>query len=417
MEKIRAVDLALKACRKRQSPKTGFVHLFHEEESQETIPLFENVCFALALLQQKQIEAVLEGKTLLEKLLPFQTEEGNFPTFLHEYPKCCDRLMGLKIAPLFVKIVRRFSLGLGDLKEKLLKSIDRILQFTEPLEKPPLWEHRFRKLRGESAHFTPKTQEEWYHWLVSMQLGNEPISVSFPFHSGLQVFLGGPEIQEKGEPKPNPIEWALAESDGFQHRLLQDHPAVIRSAALFPVIQNPTPGLSTWIKGDGIRFLWKETTLHSLSIPKGRWKDEHIVFDLEGVVFPEKGDLIEVACFCNVSPETEIAIDEKKGTVFFLGQTVSIKTPNQKISLRFDLVRGSGDFCGAIFRANRPNQTACKGALSFEAFDWKIALRTLRREGDCQIALTVAAGADESFDLEMAELSTASPMACMPLST
>ncbi|MBM3183813.1 MAG: hypothetical protein FJZ64_00715 [Chlamydiae bacterium] len=385
----KTVDLALKACRKRQSPKTGFVHLFHEEESQDTIPLFENVCFAFALLQQKQTEAVLEGKTLLEKLLPFQTQEGNFPTFLHEYPKCFDRLMGLKIAPLFVQIVKRFSLGLGDLKEKLLKSVDRILQFTEPLERPPLWEHRFRKLKGEDADFTPITQEEWFQWLLSEQLKEETPSLTIPFHSGLQLFLGGPETQEKGEPKPCPIEWALSESDGFQHRLLQDHPAVIRAAALFPVTQDPTPDFSTWIKENGIRFLWKGTTLHSLSIPKGKWVDEKLLFDLKDFVSPEKGDLIEVACFCDISPETEISIEENKGTVFFLGQTITIKTPTQKISLRFDLLQGSGEFCGAIFRANRPNQTACKGAFSFSAFDWKIALRTLRREGDCQIVATL----------------------------
>ena len=104
---------------------------------------------------------------------------------------------------------------------------------------------------------------------------------------------------------------------------------------------------------------------------------------------PEKGDLVEVACFCDLSSETEITIDGKQGTLFWLGQVVSIRTPTMNISLRFDLAEGDGDFCGSISRSNRPSQTACKGASLHEAFDWKIALRTLRRNSDCQIVAKI----------------------------
>ena len=40
-------------------------------------------------------------------------------------------------------------------------------------------------------------------------------------------------------------------------------------------------------------------------------------------------------------------------------------------------------------RANRPAQTACKGDLLYEAFDWRVAMRTLRRSPDCLIAVSM----------------------------
>lgn len=73
-------DLALKAGEKRLSPVTGFVHLG------DTIPLFENLCYALALMKRKTTASFQAGEALLERLLPFHAGT-NFPRFLHTYPK------------------------------------------------------------------------------------------------------------------------------------------------------------------------------------------------------------------------------------------------------------------------------------------------------------------------------------------
>jgi hypothetical protein len=75
--------------------------------------------------------------------------------------------------------------------------------------------------------------------------------------------------------------------------------------------------------------------------------------------------------------------------VFYLGDTVAIRTPTLQIDLCFELSDGKGDFCGQILRGNRPSQIAAKGALLYEAFDWQIALRTLRRSSDCRVRLSV----------------------------
>lgn len=389
----RAVDLAVAAGRKRQSPRTGFVHFFPADEAiTDTISIFENFCFLMALFRQKTVESILEGKELLERLLAFQTQEGNFPLYLHDFPKCYDPWMALRVAPVLVQIQRRFGTVIGsDVNEKISAALTRLLQFAETRTRPPVWEHRFLKLKGKMADFTPSSHEEWFQWLISEQLGTSPDMPEIPYHPGLQAFVGGPEVQEKGEPRPTPIEWALSESEGFSERLLRDHPAMLHTALLFPV---EAPKLfprtsSALISGDA-RFLWREKKLHSFSAPNGTFREPgKIFFELKGPALLEKGDLIEAAVFCDISPETELRIEGEKGTVFHLGESVEIRTPTLTIELRFELLEGSGDFSGQISRANRPAQIACKGALLYEAFDWQIAIRTLRRSPDCLIAASI----------------------------
>ena len=73
-------DLALQAGEKRLSSVTGFVHFG------DTIPVFENFCYALALMRRRTTASFQAGEALVQRLLPFYTGT-NFPRFLHTYPK------------------------------------------------------------------------------------------------------------------------------------------------------------------------------------------------------------------------------------------------------------------------------------------------------------------------------------------
>ena len=97
------VDLAVSAGRKFQSAQTGYVHFcFHKSDEliNDTIPLYENFLFALALLRFRTSDSMNEGKKILEQLLSFQVD-GNFPIYLHEYPRCYDRFQSMSILPVF----------------------------------------------------------------------------------------------------------------------------------------------------------------------------------------------------------------------------------------------------------------------------------------------------------------------------
>lgn len=390
---LKAVDLALSAARKRQSPRTGFVHYFSTDETaSDTIPLFENFCFVMALLRQKTAEAVLEGRELLDRLLAFQTPNGNFPVYLHDYPRTWDQRMSLKIAPILVQILHHFSSVLNtEMRQKIETARLSALQSVEKQTLPPLWEHRYRCLLNQPSSFTPSSPDEWFETLLSDQLlADTPLKTAIPFHKELQVFLGPHTFQEKGEPCPVVIEWLCAESLGYSERLLRDHPHQMHAALAFPIdqeLQELPSFLLTPQIGGGMTLLWGGSKLHSLVIPTGKVVDNTIFFELDQEALIERDDLFEALVFCDLSSETDIFIDGKQGTVFHPGQTVRIETPKLYIELIFRLIEGTGDFCGQISRANRPSQTACQKALLYEVFDWQIGLRTLRRSFPCKIEL------------------------------
>src|SRR4051812_26440911 len=108
---MKVVELALNAGRKRQSEVTGFVHLCYEnpDHNRDTIPVYENLCFALALLRSRTAENVLEARALLDKLLAFEIG-GQFPVYLHEFPQC----RFTRAYPVISYILRDFHGVLGD---------------------------------------------------------------------------------------------------------------------------------------------------------------------------------------------------------------------------------------------------------------------------------------------------------------
>lgn len=348
------IDLSIAACRKRQSPRTHFVH-----NIPDTISFFENFCFAFALFRQRTKEAFLEGKEIFERLLAFQTPDGNFPVYLHDYPRCFDRFFPLKIAPIFVHALRYFP------QQLKTEAFERLLAYAKDLGPlPPLWEMRRKALFGEETFFEPQTASEWFEWIVSKQLLTKDLTAEIPYSQALQTFLGEHTLQEGPEPQPVPIEWLLAEKENFSPRLLRDHLHQIHAALLFPV---------KWKESSKVqkeRFLWGGSKIHSLFFPNG-------------TSFELLQEDLEMSLYCDLSPETTVLINGKKGTVFHLGDEVSIVTPTAQIAFKFQLLEGKGDFVGHLSRANRPGQL-CKE----EVYDWKIELRTLRREGRCLLKLS-----------------------------
>ena len=95
------VELAVTAGRSHQSPQTSFVHYCHQkmdETVNHTIPPYENILFALALIRMQTVQNVNEGKEIISKILDFQNPEtGNFPVYLHEFPLCRDRFMSVHL--------------------------------------------------------------------------------------------------------------------------------------------------------------------------------------------------------------------------------------------------------------------------------------------------------------------------------
>ena len=102
--------------KKMYSEQTGFIHLYYLDplaKRQDTIPVVENLLYALALLRTRTSEQMLEGKDLLSKLLPYQSEEGNFPIYLHDYPNCKELFAAAKALPPLYWILKEFGTVAG----------------------------------------------------------------------------------------------------------------------------------------------------------------------------------------------------------------------------------------------------------------------------------------------------------------
>lgn len=99
----------------------------------------------------------------------------------------------------------------------------------------------------------------------------------------------------------------------------------------------------------------------------------------------DKKVITELNFFLLKNDEVNITVDHEKATIFKLSEILRIETSDRTIELSFSVVEGRGDILGAISMGNRPSQiypdAINPNATSlYKAFDWKISLRSLRRD-------------------------------------
>ncbi len=406
------------------------IHAFGDEIGSDAIPIYENFCFALALMRQKTIEGIGEGKELVERLLPFQSPEGqpwagNFPIYLHDFPRCRNPVQPLKIAPVLMRILGEFSRVLGEeFKAKLQRSLDLLLEASRRrrIERPfdPLWERRYLALiKQPISSAVHMNSADWFEELVTRQIAGEPTEeISRLIHPNLGVYAGPSprESQLGSQPASALLEWwAFAD----QPKLQDIHASQFSLACLLPmreklslwsgtvgswsVVQTPETALSFAEQFEAkaeesiaLRLLWGGRQIHSLAASflnaRGCIEKRENGARMD-VLFTEempsaRSSVVETALFCNLSPETSILVDGVKATAFHPGQSVKIQTGSIAIELNFQTHRG--EFFGQISRANRPFQLAARGSLEYEAFDWKISLSTIKRESDAAVSVELS---------------------------
>lgn len=267
---MRCKELALLTGRAMQSEETRFVHYCYHSNSRDPIPLRENLCFVLALLRSRIADNIQEAKELLERLLSYQTG-GNFPIYLHEFPKCYDRYRSAEILPSLIWILRGFHHVLGNgLKEKLENSIREAVSHCLSMLEIRQADERILLRIGTSLLAAGRYFEnaKWCEsginlvsqiealgiqpsWFVSEELGHRLASLSqidvWPllwqhceemYHKKFNVYCG-PHLSEKQwqeAPEPNLFSLYMGDS-GFQDSL---HPSYLLGALVHP-FERPGP--------------------------------------------------------------------------------------------------------------------------------------------------------------------------------
>lgn len=394
----RIIERAISSGKKWQSSETGFIHFHpHEGEDAKSIPIKENFLFALALLRSNTAENILEGKSMIEKLLPFQGETKSFPLYLHQYPVCFDRFHGVEILVILYWIQKLYHTVLGgELNQKIEKVkkelLDHAKRMEEEKEAPYGTALRIAAISQDVARaekllkqLSLKDPEEIAHVITALQI----LSFSIPeqifstWHSKACSFLG-PTPQKELEPVVTLYDLYMGYfSDSFSARAMREHPILLQGALIQPTDQRLKLSEHPFaITHNPFRIVWGTPERTHTFVNEGAFpssiEENALIFDNEEMI----------AFYMDVSDEFSFRVDNQVSNTFRLDQTVELHL-GISIQLSFHLVEGEGQFIGHIMRGNRPSQQALKGTKRFNSYDWTIFLRTIRTKGPTKIKVNI----------------------------
>jgi hypothetical protein len=405
--KRKLTELHLTAAASVKSAQTGFLHLCYEAPGcRETIPLLENFCHVLALFRSRLADSILEGKALLIKLLAFEVD-GNFPIYVHEYPQCKQRTLGLDVAPLLVTLTRDYRACLKEELPRLEDLIKRILSKARGAHAERLlskaYEARLNALLmpENPLALEPKTAEEWVQGLISSQLLIEPHRRDFfckalqHWSASLCLYLGE-QRQRKGEPEVTLLDlWMGQHFRRYSQRALEAQGIHLRASlvdAMEATHADPSSAVY-FLLPPQVLYWGDQDKVHSLSLEMGKDQEGRIERRFqekrrwEWEISLEHKDLEQDSLVCSVYVDLDAfgcaRVEGKRATLFQLGEDVEWGP----FSLKVVLEEGKGRFVGHFLRGNRAAQKE-KSPLH-AVYDGQIALRAIRREGPCKLRITL----------------------------
>lgn len=300
------VELAVTSGRSHQSAQTSFVHYCHyqlDEKVNHTIPIYENILFALALIRMQTVDNVNEAKKIVGKILAFQNPEtGNFPNYLHEFPVCYDRYACVHLLPPLFWMLKGFQKVLGkDLVDAIKGAATRSLEYCsdeKSFESAPfqvaikiasanaayglLWKNKAWQKRGEAwlEELRKSSESEdfgtWYspeyiaETLIGLQMVYEKISespwtffwkrLSECWFRPARCYIGPPVkvMQWRSEPQPTLYDLYLGDfTGGYPYHAFIDHPFQLQGALVRSVEDGlDAPDLPLNIEGNVAGHTW-----------------------------------------------------------------------------------------------------------------------------------------------------------------
>ncbi len=383
-----AINLALESGRRLQRKQTGYIHYCHQSEdltTHDTIPVLENALFALSLFRTRLAENVQIGKALIERLLAFEVD-GNFPTYLHAYPHISDPYLNLRLLPIFFWISVDFGHVIGGLKQDLEKCIERILGAPQESTTRPNWA-RFRldAFEGKMGSL-PGNVYDWSEALISLQIAEkrgasieEPIREAFKlWHPDLCLYIGpaARRNQEGHLPELTLFDLFMCQwQKRFSERTAKIAPIHLHGALIrplgFEVEQEKLPIPYVHFNNQDECPLFIAWDQHTFVMAKQQHQVEGHAEEIK--IYPKEE---EINFFFNHHSDHQIFVNGVKANTFRQNEIVEIKSKG--LTMQFQFSAEDGAYMGHILRGNRPSQHHCKGENQFAAFDWQIAIRTVK---------------------------------------
>lgn len=413
------VIAAVAAGRYLQSKETKLVHYQSssiEAPPHQSAPFLENILWIYALFRTHQKEQITEAKTLLSRILHFQTPSGGFPAYLHEYPFTGSREKNQKILLTLTLLYKHYSAVIeSPLKESLLKACESLYLFCKQQAKNPLevyWistcGYFLHKEERPKINFTPKGRSGISDFLLFAQFFPEPVSV--PWSEQLDLYIGDPvgEFYEGKERQILPVDLFFATNApekctqipvSFMGALIHYKPEVLflsrEEGGLYQNSQS-SRGLLTFkdhydpdredLPGGShlIRYIFQNETLvflESKHLVNMELKGDTLTADITITGPYEESDPIELELFATHNPATPVVSEDSRAlATFALNEPIYLTVGESKLKLLFESIGENARFSGHIFLGNRPGQIAKEAKRDFAFYDKVIALRTVFRK-------------------------------------
>lgn len=389
MEEDLIKKMAISAAEKRMSSQTGFIHCRRDDPyalRQDTIPFIENFIYAYALFRTKTVEHIQEGKALLDKLLAFEVE-GNFPIYLHEFPKCPDSGLPFQIFSVLTYLLKDYSLALGEVWTRTIKA---------------LLERMSALLNPQETHF-PRSPEEWAKFCIQLQMKEE----GFPedkilWNSALGVFTGECHQRWQEGYEPAVTLFDLFMDQCGKRALSVDHPVHLRAALVHPwkkqapkASEDPFVALVDEKQSQCLTFYFgSPERVHSfvLEAKKGIWvikesAGEWLCTYTYDHRVPSEEDSFEWAFYLDDSRDHNILVSGQKATLFHPDDVVTIHSQGVTLSFRVQVDSSQGTWTGHISKGDRSFQKS--KSLPYGGYDRKMGWRTIQRKSEAKLTISI----------------------------
>ena len=369
-----------------KSTQTGFIHHnYHsKDEKHDTIPIVENMCHVLELFRSKQAPNLYEGKFLLNKLLAFQSDSGNFPIYLHDYPSCYSAKTAFDLLAPMHHIQREFHSILGQIP--LTEALEKLHRFCETGPENLLFDAA-RKRPISPKHWRADTASDWADLLVAATLLDQPIpldDLAQKWHPTHQMFMGLFELQSGNRPQKTLLDAFLTADKSHPRAVLARSvtlPEVPISDLIFKREHSPAECHKAFHLLRWEHLVCQDARHHATT---QKTEDGLECIFTYPTTLPDRDEKHMELNF--YYPYT--SGDRLSSNTFGLNEWIHIGP----FQMRFELLEGKGQFFGHINQGNRPAQIDRNPT---SAYDWRIGLRTVQRTSDavirwcCRTCITV----------------------------
>jgi hypothetical protein len=130
-------------------------------------------------------------------------------------------------------------------------------------------------------------------------------------------------------------------------------------------------------------------------VPQAKEDCIELLFDLaDPIEVEDREKSREIAFYLDLSDTHNLNVSGTPATTFLLHDKIHVRSSCGVFILQFSVVEGEAQFMGHIMKGNRPAQISLKGENRYNAYDWQIFLRTIRRTDTCKVLATIRLSGD-----------------------